>query len=83
MIFYPETNRRIVGNGSVRPKYWNMSYTDVYRMRRNQTSPAKEDNEKQGSSETRAVPWWQGLTGSFLVLKEFDIVLGIVQNAIW
>lgn len=34
LIFYPETCRKVVGNGSKRPATWNMSITTILHMRR-------------------------------------------------
>ena len=84
VVLYPETNRRLVGNGSIKPKYWNMSCTDIYRMRRLQNSTAVKNQEQlNGLASNGLVPWWQGLIGPFIVLKEIDITISILQNSFW
>lgn len=78
-----ETNRHIVGNGSITPQGWNMSLTDAYNMRQRTRNAPKEsplvtDDQKQ----LHKVKWWRGLAGTFIVLKERDIIIALVLNAV-
>ncbi|OKL57155.1 hypothetical protein UA08_07637 [Talaromyces atroroseus] len=49
LIFYPETGRKIVGNGSIPPPTWNMSLVGLLKARKVLSSPSEEEERIESS----------------------------------
>ena len=58
LIFFPETSRKVVGNGSTAPKGWNMSVLNYHHMRkRAREGPPPGEQGHQALPSKRRVPF--------------------------
>jgi multidrug resistance protein len=82
IILMPETNRTIVGNGSVAPReWWNMSGIDMLRLRKLRRNETKEARELRESLPKNKVRWPRPWT-SLQVMKEKDVAAVLFFNSI-
>ncbi|KAI9775036.1 MAG: hypothetical protein M1839_001588 [Geoglossum umbratile] len=83
LMFFPETGRNIVGNGSVPPAKWNMSIINYLRIRKSKrgakhddTGSYKEASPAKTIHERRQFSWPNPLkTVSIIMEKDVAIVL--------
>ncbi|KAF2098541.1 putative MFS transporter [Rhizodiscina lignyota] len=81
ICFMPETNRKIVGDGSIRPtKWYHVSLMDVLRSRQESNETAASTQNALPKSKVK----WYSLGGPWRTIKlfgEFDIILISIANA--
>ncbi|KAF2092006.1 chloramphenicol resistance protein [Saccharata proteae CBS 121410] len=92
VIFFPETGRNVVGNGSIPAQGWNMSVLNYLQTRRIRREAEKHQNSLTDPSEvqhdaqrqlarTRKLRWPNPLN-TMKLLKEKDVGLLLVYNSL-
>lgn len=81
-LFVPETNRKIVGNGSLAPwEWWNRSLFDRKREKWNNIQEYEKEREIKGLPPRQKVGWpnpWPSL----VVMKEKDTAMTLICIAL-
>jgi multidrug resistance protein len=80
-LFVPETNRKIVGNGSIRPQTWfNKSGLDRVRELKSKKSKTSEDKSNDLLLQPRI--GWPRPWKVFIVMQEKDVAILLIFNAL-
>ncbi|PSK54127.1 Quinidine resistance protein 1 [Elsinoe australis] len=87
VIFYPETSRNVVGNGSIPPQEWNQSLLNYLQVRRAAKANAAMERtttreSQQGQEPTRRKLQFPNPLHGLRLLSEKDIGLLLLFNAI-
>jgi hypothetical protein len=60
-----------------------MSLLDLFRLRKQSApNPVEMGKDADSTEASKKLPWWEALLGTFIVLKEPDVLIAIAQNAI-